>query len=49
MKAQNHFDATIICDTLQEAVRFGMENQQFAIYDLNEGKQIDLVKNDVVA
>ena len=37
-----YFDAVIICDTLEEAIKLGRLNKQLAIYDLNNNKEIEL-------
>ena len=37
-----YFDAVIIVDTLEEAIRLGRENGQIAIFDLNNMQEIEL-------
>ena len=37
-----YFDAVIVVDTLQEAIRLGRENGQIAIFDLNKMQEIEL-------
>lgn len=37
-----YFDAVIICDTLEEAVKLGRLNKQLAIFDLNTMTEIEL-------
>ena len=39
---QYYYDAVIICDTLDEAMKIGRENQQIAIFDLNNKEEIRL-------
>lgn len=39
---QFYFDAVIICNTLEEAIKLGRLNKQLAIYDLNNNKEIEL-------
>ena len=37
-----YFDAVIIVNTLEEAIRLGRENGQIAIFDLNNMQEIEL-------
>lgn len=37
-----YFDAVIIVDSLEEAIRLGRENGQLAIFDLNNMQEIEL-------
>lgn len=37
-----YFDAVVICNTLEEAVKLGKENNQIAIFDLNNMQEITL-------
>lgn len=39
---QYYYDAVIICDSLEEAIKLGRENGQIAIFDLNNMEEIRL-------
>jgi len=43
-----YYDAVMVVDELRTALFLGFRNKQIAIFDLEKGKEIKLLKEDIV-